>query len=112
MKCLKCNRDDPYAWSGDMPCTGQYACVFCGSIAPRWYSDPGHAWLRVPLELVENSGADISAYSYKDKDFAYLEEDSDAWKFLKTIKGIERLPSYPRNVYSDNESFIRRLPRM
>jgi hypothetical protein len=51
-----------------------------------FYSDPGHAWLRVPLsEITAEMG--ISAYSYRDNKYAYLEEDCDAYKFIRTVCG-------------------------
>ena len=48
-------------------------------------SDPGHAWLRVPRHLVTPE-MEISKYSYIDANFIYLEEDSDAYKYLKTLE--------------------------
>lgn len=52
-----------------------------------WISDPGHAWLRVPIKkLFELGLADkISTYSYLRNQHAYLEEDNDAWVFLEAI---------------------------
>ena len=42
-------------------------------------SDPGHGWLRIPLADVVALGIeeDISACSFIDGRFAYLEEDCD-----------------------------------
>lgn len=53
-----------------------------------FFSDPGHAWLRVPRKDIDALGiADkISSYSYQKKDYAYLEEDKDAGTFLKAVK--------------------------
>lgn len=48
-------------------------------------TDPGHGWLVVPLDDVHESGADISSCSYIRGRTAYLEEDCDAWAFLKTL---------------------------
>lgn len=42
----------------------------------RWIADPGHAWLRVPLDTC--TGLEISLYSYEHKGYAYLECDCDA----------------------------------
>ena len=44
--------------------------------------DPGHGWLKVPLKEVSTSGADISSYSFRDEEHAYLEEDCDMYQFL------------------------------
>jgi hypothetical protein len=58
-----------------------------------FYEDPGHGWLKVPLDLLEKLGiaAKISLYSYQRGAFAYLEEDSDMGLFLDAAenKGIE-----------------------
>lgn len=51
-------------------------------------SDPGHGWLRVPLQLLNdwNISDKISEYSYKTNNFAYLEEDCDASIFIDEAK--------------------------
>jgi hypothetical protein len=48
-----------------------------------FYQDPGHGWLKVPIELLERLGIaeDISTYSYRYQDYAYLEEDCDFTRF-------------------------------
>lgn len=53
----------------------------------RKFEDPGHGWLQVPHDLVHALGIakDISAYSYRDHQFAYLEEDCDMGRFLHGI---------------------------
>ena len=43
--------------------------------------DPGHGWLRVPL--AEIRGLAISSYSFRDANYAYLEEDCDAPLFMR-----------------------------
>lgn len=55
----------------------------------HFYADPAHAWLRVPKEELVNLGIDkqISAYSYMNGNWAYLEEDCDATAFCRA-KGI------------------------
>jgi len=49
-----------------------------------FYSDPSHGWLKVKRqELVElGIETEISGYSYQKGDAVYLEEDSDAPKFI------------------------------
>ena len=44
-----------------------------------FYQDPGHGWVKVFVKELEQLGiADkISSFSYRRKDFAYLEEDCD-----------------------------------
>lgn len=53
-------------------------------------SDPGHGWLRVPLEDVCASSAidHISEFSFIDGDcrYAYLEEDCDAPLYLNALE--------------------------
>lgn len=53
-----------------------------------FYCDPSHGWLEVPLDLVRDLGIsdDISQYSYRDGNFAYLEEDGDLSTFLDKAK--------------------------
>lgn len=53
----------------------------------KWICDPGHAWLKVPLKALFKSGVanQISSYSYLRGHHAYLEEDSDAGKYLLAI---------------------------
>ncbi len=53
-----------------------------------FYQDPGHGWLKVPLELLVELGIEnqISGYSYMSLDHAYLEEDCDAGKFDQAMR--------------------------
>jgi hypothetical protein len=52
---------------------------------PHWITDPGHAWLVVPMRDVVESGISPSPWSYISDDghWAFLEEDADAPAFLK-----------------------------
>lgn len=54
----------------------------------KFYSDSGHAWLKVPMAHLKRLGImyDISEYSYMRMGYAYLEEDSDAGKFIDALK--------------------------
>ena len=49
-----------------------------------FYSDPGHGWLAVPLELLDRLQLldRVSHYSYLRGRLAHLEEDCDASLFL------------------------------
>ena len=55
--------------------------------AKHWtfHTDPGHGWLQVKAEDVENLGVSdqISRYSYRNEDDVYLEEDCDAGLFIE-----------------------------
>ena len=54
-----------------------------------FYSDPGHAWLKVSVQEIKhyNIAHLISNYSYVDNrlENVYLEEDLDAYLFLKNL---------------------------
>jgi hypothetical protein len=77
-----------------------------------FHADPSHGWLEVPVAEVRRLGiADkVSAYSYRNGDNAYLEEDCDAglWLDAKKAAGEEYKI---REVNSNHDSFIRAMPR-
>lgn len=52
------------------------------------YSDPGHGWLKVPMVSLHKLGIayEISCYSYRRGDWAYLEEDRDAGVFIEAYR--------------------------
>jgi hypothetical protein len=52
------------------------------------YSDPGHAWVKVPLVVLVELGVHkaITPYSYLNGLNAYLEEDCDASAFFAAYK--------------------------
>jgi hypothetical protein len=57
----------------------------------KFYSDAGHGWLAVKLKDLAVLGIDktqFTEYSYKRGQTVYLEEDSDASKFLKLWKHL------------------------
>jgi hypothetical protein len=59
-----------------------------------FYEDPAHAWMKVPLSEIRSLGIDndISQYSYMRGSNAYLEEDSDAPKFMRAVEKYEQTP--------------------
>ena len=74
--------------------------------------DGGHAWAIVPMsELRElNIHHEISRYSYKKDDLAYLEEDCDLGTYCKALK--EKGIDYKFDIqYIDGRCFVRNLPR-
>jgi hypothetical protein len=73
--------------------------------AYMFHTDPAHGWLQVPLDEVKSLGIQVSAYSYRDDKFAYLEEDCDAPKFMKALG--EEVAIYEK--HTDNDSFVRNL---
>lgn len=72
------------------------------------YNDPAHGWLRVSHQTLVDLGVQhaISGYSYMTSRWVYLEEDSDAAKFLDACKanGIEVKIA---DKYSNSPSTIR-----
>ena len=73
------------------------------------HTDPGHGWLQVPIAEVERLSIRVSAYSYRTKDFAYLEEDCDfsAWAEAKRAAG-EKFDV--KVMHLDFDHFIRDFP--
>lgn len=51
------------------------------------YCDPGHAWLAVSRQLLEQLGIldKITSYSYQKGGMVYLEEDCDYTTFKKAM---------------------------
>ena len=69
----------------------------------KFFEDPGHGWLEVPIAQVAALGITnkISAYSYRKGTMAYLEEDCDASVFLEAFREqYGTSPAYDR-VYQD-----------
>ncbi len=67
------------------------------------FVDPGHSWLRVPLNELVIRGviSDISEYSPMYNGFAYLEEDCDMGRFFKSlVKDVDVIKITDR--YVDN----------
>ena len=61
-----------------------------------FFSDPGHAWLKVPRSEIHDLGirSTISHCSYQKGVFVYLEEDCDATKFIKAKEARGELVQY------------------
>jgi hypothetical protein len=90
-------------------------------IAQRFtfHSDPGHAWLEVPLSLIRSLDImdKITPYSYKTKEKAYLEEDFDAITFIKAyLKSVGKedndygfFKTLIVEKFTSNRSFVRTL---
>lgn len=73
----------------------------------RIIQDPGHGWLEVPLEELDQLGVtsdQISSYSYVHGAMAYLEEDCDAMVFIKA-RGIA-----PRDFTADHTIEVYECP--
>lgn len=82
----------------------------------KFWEDPGHGWLQVPLPLLEqlkeDHGLKISSYSYRDSNYGYLEEDCDLTAFINCLPEFEWKTLFRsgqiENKYSEY-IFIRRL---
>ncbi len=77
----------------------------------HWYTDSGHAWLRVSKEEIKKSMiADrISDYSYQSDNYVYLEEDCDAGLYLDYL-GENNVLYRTIEHYTENSN-IRNLHR-
>lgn len=80
-----------------------------------YYSDPGHGWVQVHKAFLEQLvGCDwrivFSSFSYYSRrdGFVYLEEDSDAPKFLGLCLANSVEPTFTKQNF-DTECFIRSL---
>jgi hypothetical protein len=74
----------------------------------NFYSDPGHGWLAVPLELLDrlNILDQISTYSYMRGGLAHLEEDCDYSRFALAMRD-QGLEFSVREHRANNRSKIR-----
>ena len=74
------------------------------------FTDPGHAWVRVPKSLAHDLGIEgrVSSYSYQDSEFLYLEEDCDALLFINALNDWGYVPEF-KDIYSE-DCFVRELP--
>lgn len=116
-KCLRCHKaKSEHRYPGGLPEGSTTPVCPDPPEYPRWYEDPGHAWLAVPVSdvigalLMEH----ISHYSYRDfaSGIIYLEEDCDAALYLRAAGiSFETAAKFPIE-YSNEDSFIRNLPRV
>lgn len=75
----------------------------------KFYSDPGHGWIAVKINLLEELGiADkISSYSYMKGSTAYLEEDCDASLFFYAYQEVHQTTPPYESRHNDKRSPIR-----
>jgi hypothetical protein len=78
------------------------------SLTLKIYSDPGHGWVRVPLQLLQDLkiAEDISSFSYRRNGHAYLEEDGDLGLLLAAAKAAGIVVKL-RSFHTNKESKIR-----
>lgn len=74
--------------------------------------DPGHSWFKVSIQRLIKLGIahQISAYSYRRGDWAYLEEDCDAAVLFEAVQRATGKPPAYRNRFSDKQSRVRNYP--
>ena len=76
------------------------------------FSDPGHGWVKCKMSLLRDLGIDkdISRFSYRRGDAAYLEEDCDVPRLMKALetRGVEVKfkHSYTRSKSSKIRSYF------
>lgn len=78
------------------------------SITLKIYSDPGHGWVRVSMGLLYGLkiAHEISPYSYRREDYAYLEEDCDLSRLL-TAAQAAGINIKLREFHTNKQSKIR-----
>ncbi len=74
-----------------------------------FFSDPCHGWLRVPMPVLDVMNVRPSSCSYRNGDWAYLEEDCDAPRFLRAWEQVHGCaPVVVEREPSRQDSHIRR----
>jgi len=75
--------------------------------AYTFYQDPGHGWIKVLKSELADLGIahQISRYSYERGLWAYLEEDSDASKWITAYEARHGARPELNEVYQENTPF-------
>jgi len=78
----------------------------------NFYSDSGHGWGEIPVSLIEELRLSnkISNYSYRETDYAYLEEDYDLPMVLKKLKDRD-IPYSFNEIPTNGDCWVRSLKR-
>ncbi len=78
------------------------------SLTLNFYQDPGHGWVRVSMGLLHGLkiAHEISPYSYRREDYAYLEEDCDLSRLL-TAAQAAGINIKLREFHTNKQSKIR-----
>jgi hypothetical protein len=75
----------------------------------QFFTDPGHGWLRVPLEVIDALGVRPSSFSYRNGSYAYLEEDCDEVLFAAAwVSAHGCLPNVVEREPNRGDSHIRK----
>ena len=81
----------------------------------KFFSDPGHGWLRVDVASAQAVGLEpssFSKFSYQQGHWLYLEEDMDASIFVKAYMDKHNRPPVIKEHHSNRPSVIRNYPRI
>ena len=81
----------------------------------KLFSDPGHGWLRVDVASAQAVGLEpssFSQFSYQWGHWLYLEEDVDAFRFIKAYMDKNNNIPVIKEHSSDRPSVIRNYPRI
>lgn len=72
------------------------------------YNDPGHGWVRVKRDLLRLLGIEqkITAFSYQNGRWCYLEEDCDAGVLIEALKA-NQVAYETKSHYCNTDSRIR-----
>jgi len=78
-----------------------------------YHQDPGHGWLGVPPDVLNEVGMtqkDFSHYSYVGRDgTVYLEEDCDMPKFLRHVQETKGVVVPITELHTNSDHWIRNL---
>jgi hypothetical protein len=78
------------------------------SLTLNYYQDPGHGWVRVSIGLLHGLkiAHEITPYSYRREDYAYLEEDCDLSRLLAAAEAAG-ITVKLRHFHTNKQSKIR-----
>lgn len=76
------------------------------------YTDPGHAWCKVPRSLLVklNIADKVTAYSYQRGDSVYLEEDCDLSLLVQALRDKGKTVQF-KEFHTNKSSKIRAYDR-
>ena len=77
-----------------------------------YLQDPAHGWIAADIQSLRAYGLTdkVSAYSYRDGDTVWLEEDCDAGLYIRALQSAG-IPYRIIETHTNNDAFVRRLPR-
>lgn len=74
------------------------------------FNDPGHAWAKVPLDVLPSVGltaADFTTFSYLNRGHIFLEEDCDLGRFARAFEAQHGESPRFTERHCNNQSRIR-----